>query len=36
MTGKKLDVVIGVFTSELAMYAVFYNRGNIEGPRFPP
>lgn len=34
ITGKKIDALIGSFTSELGMRNTFFNRGNIEGPRF--
>ncbi|KAL1953754.1 hypothetical protein VTO42DRAFT_2285 [Malbranchea cinnamomea] len=36
VTGKKLDELILDFTSALGMKDTFFNRGNIEGPRFPP
>lgn len=36
VTGKKHDVLIGDFTKPLGMTSTFFNRGNIEGPAFPP
>lgn len=36
VTGKKLDALIGDFVKPLGMESTFFNRGNIEGPKFPP
>ena len=36
VTGKKHDEVIGEFTNLMGMNDTFFNRGNIEGPSFPP
>ncbi|GJN71723.1 hypothetical protein PLIIFM63780_005943 [Purpureocillium lilacinum] len=33
--GKKLDEAIGEFTSQLGMRHTFFNRGNVEGAKFP-
>lgn len=35
ITGKKLDALIYEFTKPLGMKSTFFNRGNIEGPKFP-
>ena len=36
ITGKRLDDLIGEFTSKLGMRDTFFNRGNVEGTAFPP
>jgi CubicO group peptidase (beta-lactamase class C family) len=36
VTGKPLDQVIHEYTSAMGMSDTFFNRGNIEGPTFPP
>jgi len=36
VTGQKLDKLIGEYTDELGMRDTFFNRGNIEGPKFGP
>jgi CubicO group peptidase (beta-lactamase class C family) len=35
VTGKRLDQVIHEYTSLMGMNDTFFNRGNIEGPKFP-
>ncbi|KAL1859072.1 hypothetical protein VTK73DRAFT_7601 [Phialemonium thermophilum] len=35
VTGKPLDDVIYEYTSAMGMRDTFFNRGNVEGPRFP-
>lgn len=36
ITGKPLDAAIHEYTSMMGMTETFFNRGNIEGPAFPP
>lgn len=36
ITGRKLDELIKEYTEPLGMHDTFFNRGNIEGPAFPP
>ncbi|RHZ53278.1 hypothetical protein CDV55_101298 [Aspergillus turcosus] len=36
ITGRRLDDLIYDYTRPLGMHDTFFNRGNIEGPAFPP
>lgn len=36
ITGRPLDKLIAEYTVPLGMHDTFFNRGNVEGPAFPP